>query len=78
MIITDSILAREDVLKCKKIEQLSIASLIGEAIGRITENNNLFLIFSSRSWSPQQSQRRHYPYGEIVDEIIENGLEENI
>ena len=25
-----------------------------------------------------KSQRRHYPYGEIVDEIIDNGIEENI
>ena len=46
MIITDSILAREDVLKCKKIEQLSIASLIGEAIGRITENKSVSSLFA--------------------------------
>ncbi len=36
MIITDSILARDVVRDCNKIEQLSIAPLIGEAIGRIT------------------------------------------
>ena len=36
MIITDSILARNDVQESSKIEQLSIAPLIGEAIGRIT------------------------------------------
>ena len=46
MIITDSILAREDVLKCKKFEQLSIASLIGEAIGRITENKSVSSLFA--------------------------------
>ena len=46
MIITDSILAREDVLNCKKIEQLSIASLIGEAIGRITENKSVSSLFA--------------------------------
>ena len=33
--IIDSIIARDDVKKCKKIVQLSIAHLIGEAIGRI-------------------------------------------
>ena len=41
MIITDSIAARDDVKKCKKIEQLSIAHLVGEAIGRITENKSV-------------------------------------
>ena len=46
MIITDSILAREDVINCKKIEQLSIASLIGEAIGRITENKSVSSLFA--------------------------------
>ena len=46
MIITDSILARDDVIKCKKIEQLSIASLIGEAIGRITDNRSVSSLFA--------------------------------
>ena len=46
MIITDSILAREDVRSSKKIEQLSIAPLIGEAIGRITENKSVSSLFA--------------------------------
>ena len=45
MIITDSILAREDV-RSEKIEQLSIAPLIGEAIGRITENRSVSSLFA--------------------------------
>ena len=46
MIITDSILARDDVKKSKKIEQISIAPLIGEAIGRITENRSVSSLFA--------------------------------
>ena len=46
MIITDSILAREDVSASAKIEQLSIAPLIGEAIGRITENRSVSSLFA--------------------------------
>ncbi len=46
MIITDSILARDDVKKSSKIEQLSIAPLIGEAIGRITENKSVSSLFA--------------------------------
>ncbi len=46
MIITDSILARNDVQKSSKIEQLSIAPLIGEAIGRITENKSVSSLFA--------------------------------
>jgi len=32
--------------KCKKIEQLSIAHLIGEAIGRITDNRSVSSLFA--------------------------------
>ena len=46
MIITDSILARNDVKESKKIMQLSIAPLIGEAIGRITENKSVSSLFA--------------------------------
>ncbi len=46
MIITDSILAREDVIDSPKIEQLSIAPLIGEAIGRITDNRSVSSLFA--------------------------------
>ena len=46
MIITDSIIARDDVKKCKKIIQLSIAHLIGEAIGRITDNRSVSSLFA--------------------------------
>ncbi len=46
MIITDSIVARDDVKKCKKIVQLSISRLIGEAIGRITDNRSVSSLFA--------------------------------
>ena len=46
MIITDSILARDDVIDSPKIEQLSIATLIGEAIGRITDNRSVSSLFA--------------------------------
>jgi len=46
MIITDSILATDDVKQSPKIEQLSIASLIGEAIERITENKSVSSLFA--------------------------------
>jgi len=46
MIITDSILARNDVKESSKIDQLSIAPLIGEAIGRITENKSVSSLFA--------------------------------
>ena len=46
MIITDSIFARNDVKESSKIEQISIAPLIGEAIGRITENKSVSSLFA--------------------------------
>ena len=46
IIITDSILATDEVKQSSKIEQLSIASLIGEAIGRITENKSVSSLFT--------------------------------
>ena len=46
IIITDSILATDEVKQSQKIEQLSIASLIGEAIGRITENKSVSSLFA--------------------------------
>ena len=46
IVITDSIVARDDVKKCKKIVQLSIAHLIGEAIGRITDNRSVSSLFA--------------------------------
>ena len=46
IIITDSILASDEVKQSSKIEQLSIASLIGEAIGRITENKSVSSLFT--------------------------------
>ena len=46
MIITNSILARNDVKESSKIDQLSIAPLIGEAIGRITENKSVSSLFA--------------------------------
>ncbi len=46
IIITDSILATDEVKHSQKFEQLSIASLIGEAIGRITENKSVSSLFA--------------------------------
>ena len=46
MIITDSILPRNDVINSDKIEILSIAPLIGEAIGRITDNRSVSSLFA--------------------------------
>ena len=46
MIITDSILARDDVIKSNKIDILTIAPLIGEAIERITDNRSVSSLFA--------------------------------
>ena len=46
MIITDSILARDDVIKSNKIDILSIAPLIGDAIERITDNRSVSSLFA--------------------------------
>lgn len=46
MILTDSIQATEDVTKSLKIEQISIASLIGEAIDRISDNRSVSSLFA--------------------------------
>ena len=46
MILTDSIQATEDVTKSLKIEQISIASLIGEAINRISDNRSVSSLFA--------------------------------
>ena len=52
MIITDSIIARDDVKKCKKIVQLSIAHLIGEAIEELltTDQSRAFLHNTERGF----------------------------
>ncbi|MDC3091131.1 ribose-phosphate pyrophosphokinase [Rickettsiales bacterium] len=46
MIITDSILASDEVKKSSKIEQLTIAPLIGEAINRISDNRSVSSLFA--------------------------------
>ena len=46
MILTDSIQATEDVTKSLKIEQISIAYLIGEAINRISDNRSVSSLFA--------------------------------
>ena len=46
MIITDSIQANNDVINSPKIEQLSIAHLIGEAINRISDNRSVSSLFA--------------------------------
>ena len=46
MIITDSIQANDEVRKSSKIEQLTIAPLIGEAINRISDNRSVSSLFA--------------------------------
>ena len=46
MIITDSIQATDEVMSSSKIEQLTIAPLIGEAINRISDNRSVSSLFA--------------------------------
>ena len=46
MIITDSIQATNEVVESSKIEQLTIAPLIGEAINRISDNRSVSSLFA--------------------------------
>ena len=46
MIITDSIQSTDEVLKSSKIEQITIAPLIGEAINRISDNRSVSSLFA--------------------------------
>jgi ribose-phosphate pyrophosphokinase len=45
VVVTDSILATENVRKCSKIRQISLASLFGEAIDRISNEKPLSTLF---------------------------------
>lgn len=47
MVITDSIAATDKISACKKIEYLTIAPLIGEAILRISEERSVSSLFDS-------------------------------
>ena len=46
MIITDSIQANIEVVNSPKIEQITIAHLIGEAINRISDNRSVSSLFA--------------------------------
>ena len=46
MIITDSILPKEEIINSNKIEVLTIAPLIGEAINRISDNRSVSSLFA--------------------------------
>ena len=46
MIITDSILANDEIKSSSKIEQITIAPLIGEAINRISDNRSVSSLFA--------------------------------
>ncbi len=46
MIITDSIQATDEVVGSSKIEQITIAPLIGEAINRISDNRSVSSLFA--------------------------------
>lgn len=45
LVITDSIAATEEVAACDNIDQLSVASLIGEAARRISEERSISALF---------------------------------
>jgi ribose-phosphate pyrophosphokinase len=45
LVVTDSIAATDDVLKCPNIRRISIASLIGEAITRISKEESVSSLF---------------------------------
>ena len=45
LVITDSIAATDDVSGCSNIDQLSVASLIGEAARRISEERSISALF---------------------------------
>lgn len=45
VVITDSILATEEVKKCKKIRQIPLAPLFGEAIDRIHDEKSVSILF---------------------------------
>jgi len=45
LVITDSILATEEVKKAQKIEQISVAPLMGEALRRINEERSISALF---------------------------------
>ena len=46
MIITDSIQPKEEIKNSDKIEVLTIAPLIGEAIDRISDNRSVSSLFA--------------------------------
>ncbi len=45
LVITDSIVATDEVQSCDKIVQLSVASLIGEAVRRISDERSISALF---------------------------------
>jgi len=45
LVITDSIEATDEIANCPKIDQLSVASLIGEAARRISEERSISALF---------------------------------
>jgi len=47
LVVTDSILATPEMAACPKIERLSIASIMGEAILRISEERSVSVIFNA-------------------------------
>lgn len=45
VVVTDSILATEEVKKCRKIRQIPLAPLFGEAIDRINQEKSVSILF---------------------------------
>jgi len=45
VVVTDSILATDEVKKCAKIRQISLASFLGEAIERIHNEKSVSILF---------------------------------
>jgi len=45
LVVTDTIPLREDASKCNRIHQLSVASLLGESMLRISNESSLSSLF---------------------------------
>lgn len=49
LVITDSIQARADILSCPKVRQVSIASLLADAINRVSDERSVSCLFAEET-----------------------------